>query len=142
MVGYFDTSALVKRYINEDGTEKVRNLFRNVSSIIVAAITKIELASTLKRALIEKRIEKLEYEKIWERIQNDFIDFKIVKFDNDVEDKAIAIIEKYQMNAMDSIQIASFFIINNEKPLFVCCDAKILDVMKKEGIKIINPLNV
>lgn len=141
MVVYFDTSALVKRYIKEEGTEKVRDLFRKVKSIIVSGITKVELASTLKRSLIEKRIKESEYEKIWERIQKDFMDFQVVRFDEQVESRAIETIEKHQIKTMDAIQIASFFLAKNEEILFVSCDTKMLNVIEAEKIKAINPLD-
>lgn len=142
MVIYFDTSALIKRYIREAGTEKVRDLFRDAQSIVVSSITKLELFSTLKRSLIEKRIKEPDYEKTRERIQDDFMDFQVVKFDEQVENSAIEIIEKYQVKAMDSIQIASFFLVKNDETLFVSCDTKMFNVMKAEKIKVINPLHV
>ena len=142
MVIYFDTSALVKRYIKEEGTEAVRDLFRKANIIVVAGITKVELASTLKRSLIEKRIEKPEFITVWERIQKDFVDFQAINFNEQVENKAIEIIEKYQIKAMDSIQIVSFLIVKKEETQFVSCDTKMLNVIAAEKIKAINPLDM
>jgi len=49
MILFFDTSALIKRYISETGSNKVDELFEISENIIVSPVTKIEVYSSLKR---------------------------------------------------------------------------------------------
>jgi len=58
---FFDTSALIKKYIIEDGSKKVDELMNKAESIIVSVITEIEVYSTFKRLLIEKAINEIDY---------------------------------------------------------------------------------
>lgn len=46
---FFDTSALIKRYIYEIGSHLVDNLFQQADSIYVSIITELETYSTLRR---------------------------------------------------------------------------------------------
>ncbi len=61
MIFFFDTSALIKRYIVENGSEKVDNLFKTASQIIISPVTKIETCSTINRLKVENAISKEDY---------------------------------------------------------------------------------
>ena len=50
---FIDSSALIKRYIEEIGSEKVDDLFNIASKIILSPITKIEIYSTVNRLKCE-----------------------------------------------------------------------------------------
>ncbi len=47
---YLDASALVKRYIKENGTEEVQELLRKASVVGTASITQVEVAAALAKA--------------------------------------------------------------------------------------------
>ncbi len=47
---YLDASALVKRYVEEAGSEEVRNLLEQVPVIGTAMITRVEVAAALAKA--------------------------------------------------------------------------------------------
>ncbi len=46
---FFDTSALVKRYVQETGSDLVDKAFEEANQIIVSAITRIETLSAFRR---------------------------------------------------------------------------------------------
>jgi uncharacterized protein len=56
---FFDTSALVKRYIDETGSQWIRSLtdLQSENKIIVAGITFVELLSALSRLQRESKPE-------------------------------------------------------------------------------------
>lgn len=136
---YFDTSALVKRYLNEKGDTKVRGLFDKSERIFVSAVTHVECASAFQRLLQTKFIDKSEYERLTTEIAIDFPFFETVPFDEDVKQIALRVIEKHPLKPIDAIQFASLIYIAEEVESFVVCDNKLKKCSKEEGFKIIDP---
>ena len=136
---YFDTSALVKRYLNEKGDTKVRGLFDKSERIFVSAVTHFECASAFQRLLQTKFVDKSEYERMTTEIAIDFPFFETVPFDEDVKQIALRVIEKHPLKPLDAIQLASLIYIAEEIESFVVCDKKLKRCSKEEGFKIIDP---
>jgi predicted nucleic acid-binding protein len=97
MILFFDTSALIKRYIVETGEKKVDELFDLASQIMVSPVTKIEAHSTIKRLLEEKEIGEFDYLTLKEEVDHDFKFFTVLSLNQEIEVKAVELIEKYQL---------------------------------------------
>ncbi|MBN1501048.1 MAG: type II toxin-antitoxin system VapC family toxin [Spirochaetes bacterium] len=136
---FFDTSAIIKRYINENGSQNVDELFSSADQIFVSAISEIESASTLKRLLVENEISEIDYNFLKKEIQIDFTFFSIIDFDSQIIEEAIEAIDKYQLKSLDSIQLASAIICRSDIDNFISCDIKLLKAAEIEKFKIINP---
>lgn len=50
-IAYLDASALVKLYVEEPGTEAVQALLRRVSTVGTVAVTQVEVAAALAKAV-------------------------------------------------------------------------------------------
>jgi hypothetical protein len=107
MVFFFDTSALIKRYIAETGSKKVDDLFKTAIQIIISPVTKVEIYSTINRLRSENAISKNDYSRLNEEIQYDFKFFKVLSFNQEIESLSVHLIEKHQLKTLDSIQLAS-----------------------------------
>jgi len=61
---YMDSSALVKRYYNEIGSDLMEGFYQQeYTKIIVSVIAVVELGSTFARKLRERNIDENKYEK-------------------------------------------------------------------------------
>lgn len=136
---FFDTSALIKKYIIENGSDKVDDLMNKADSIFVSSITEIETYSTLKRLLVEKAISNNDYEILKNELNIDYPYFNQVPFDVDISNNAKLLIEKYQLKTLDSIQLGSVLNVNGQIDYFIVCDGKLLKSARKEKLKVINP---
>ena len=94
---FFDTSALIKKYIDENGSQNVDKLFQSAEQVFVSPITEIESISTLKRLVIEKEISEHDFTFLKDEIKTDFSFFTTIDFDPEVNETAICVIEKYQL---------------------------------------------
>lgn len=139
MILFFDTSALIKRYISESGEKKVDELFELASEIIVSPITKIEAHSTFKRLLEENEIYEVDYEKLKEEINYDFEYFTVLSLNQEIENKSIALIEKHQLKTLDSIQLASCLSKKGEIESMVVSDQRLKKAAESERLSIIDP---
>jgi uncharacterized protein len=139
---FFDTSALVKKYINEPGSDKVDELMENADQIYISVITEIEMLSTFKRLLVEKAITSNDYEILTNEFIFDYQYFNQITFDQDISNNAKKIIEKYQLKSLDSIQLGTAVYLENSFDYFIACDEKLLKAGKKVNIETINPMTV
>jgi predicted nucleic acid-binding protein len=64
---YLDTSALVKRYINEAGSDLVNDLFAEARGIATGVISRVETAAAFAKAA---RIGILDREHAWQALQD------------------------------------------------------------------------
>jgi predicted nucleic acid-binding protein len=138
---YFDTSALVKKYIHEKGTEKVDGLMNDAGNVIVSAITSIEVYSTFKRLLTEKAIDSKEYKFLIDEFEFDNQFYTRIDIDDLITENAKMMIEKYQLKSLDSVQLGTALSLKDEIDYFIVCDDKIIKSGKKEGLNIINPID-
>jgi len=136
---FFDTSALIKNYIEEKGSQKVEEILKSADSVFVSSVTVIEESSTLRRLLNQKMLTLKEYELISDEIKFDLKYFHTVPLDDEIINLSIDIIIKFQLKTLDSIQLACAIALQNEIANFVCCDLKLNNAAAKAGLKVINP---
>ena len=70
MWAYFDTSALVKRYIDEVGRRQVLQLLRR-HECVASAVLPVELRSALRRRVAEGTLEAARVPEILKRVAAD-----------------------------------------------------------------------
>ena len=139
MTIYLDTSALIKNYIEESGSDSITKMMYEADKIYVSYITRIECISTFRRILHEENITEEEYKRLKNELLYDF------KYYTEIETKKALdncenVIDKYQLKTLDSIQLSSAMYIKNELDIFICCDTKLNDALKNEGLSIYNPI--
>ncbi len=139
MIFFFDTSALIKRYIAENGSNKVDELFGGCDQIIVSPITKIEAYSTIKRLEIESNLSKEAYTTLCHEINSDFQYFTVLLLNRQIEESAISLINKYQLKALDALQLASVIEQKEVVQSFVVSDRKLKKAAISEKLSIIDP---
>ncbi len=140
MIYYFDTSALIKRYILEKGSETVDHLFELAETIYVSTITKIECTSAITRLLSENKLTLEDYEELKSEVFYDFNFFISIHLDPEIERIAIGLIETHKLRTLDSIQLACSLSVKNQITAIVLSDSKLESVARQEGIQTINPI--
>ena len=136
---FIDTSALIKKYIDEIGSDKIDDLMDKADTIYISAITEIEAYSTFKRLLVENAISKNDYKTLKNEFYIDSNYYTTVEFYINVINNAKILIEEHQLKTLDSIQLGSALLINDEIDYFVVCDEKLSKSGKQEKLIIINP---
>jgi predicted nucleic acid-binding protein len=134
MKSFFDTSSLVKRYIQESGSAEADEIFISSDSLYVSSITQIELTSALTRRLLEKSIGEKSYGDALKAFRAELKHFEIVPFNSQIEKYAIRIIEKHGMKTLDAIQLSSAMESNTDQ--FVTSDKRLFEIASKvTGLK-------
>ena len=140
MIYFFDTSALIKRYVQEKESNIVDNLMESADEIFISAITQIESISAARRLLEEKSLSKSDFNVFKDNLASDFPFFTVVEFSEYIEKKAIELIEKHQIKTLDAIQLACCLAVKEDIDHLVTSDVKLARTASDVGIDIINPL--
>lgn len=138
---FFDTSALVKRYHSEGGTESIDKIFsEDDRAIVISNISITEMVSALNRKKEENIISKEDLDTALSKFFHDAIrDFVVLELDEDCIKGSITLVLKRNLRTLDSLQLAVALGLKELKPVFVCADKKLISVAEKEGLKAVNP---
>ena len=147
---FFDTSALVKRYITEIGSDWVRTLTdaQSGNRIILARITWIEMLSAYSRLRRESTLDETAFNIVLQAFEYDWdTQYQIIEFDKTIAEQAGEFVKKYPLRAYDSVQLASALKIHRIHAqvapglfVFVSADDRLLAVAKSENMSVENPL--
>ncbi|TAL37476.1 MAG: PIN domain-containing protein [Spirochaetes bacterium] len=137
---YFDTSAMIKKYIDEKGSGNVDRLFEDAQAIYVSTIAEIEALSTLRRLVKDSVINDEDFRYLKSEIQSDMRYFNVIDIDDQIKKHAIELIEKYQLKSLDSLQLGTAVYVNGEIDYFVSCNDRLLKSGERENLKVLNPL--
>ena len=132
---FFDTSALVKRYVEEEFSERVFSLFQDADEIGISIICISEIISTLSRLKREKNITLFQYRKIKNQFENDLQDFYVCDINPHVIELSVSLLEKYKLRAADSIHLSNAILWKCD--FFVSFDKDQLSAAKKTGLKLL-----
>ncbi len=144
MDNYFiDTSALFKRYIPEQGTEEMDDIFNKDAAFYISDITIIEFISNLKRKNeITRELGESLYKKIKSELFKDITQGKIktVNVLSETIIAAIKLLDKRYITPLDSIQLAAALQLKSEKAniTFICSDKKLNGLAEMFGLRSIS----
>jgi uncharacterized protein len=142
---FLDTSALAKRYINETGSNWIRNLVNPSSGNIltICDLTPIELFSLIERRLREKRLDSVTAATLQtgflKHYQNEYLS---VILEQPILIQARNLVTKYPLRPPDAIQLACALEATNSLGVpitFLCADNDLLSAAVAEGFAVDNP---
>ena len=145
---YFDSSALVKRYLAETGSSWVQMRFSDPARMIITAdISRVEIAAAFAGKLRGRFITQAEYQEAHARLNADTQKrFYILPVISQRIDEAIALTDAHRLRGYDAVQLAcalyanKVLIANNLPPLtFVAADRDLLKAAQAEGLNTENP---
>jgi uncharacterized protein len=131
---FFDSSALVKRYIPEKGTDTVLSLCEEASELGLSVICFPEILSALCRLRREKRIDGPQYVSVKHGIAQDLQDARLCNITETAVLQCILLLEENTLRAMDAFHIAAA--LDWQADLFVSSDIHQIKAAKKAGLKV------
>lgn len=139
---FLDTSALFKRYVQEEGSETVDILFNKEENIfLISSITICEVVSNLRRLVdVDRLISEKEFDLIKATFLGEIADglLELTQLTTNIILESLEIISKKYVTPLDAIQLATALSLP-EKPVFVCADKKLLRIAKDSGLEVLNP---
>lgn len=129
MVIFMDTSSLIKRYIQENGSDKIDEYYKEENDIFISPITPIEFHSALRRKLRENTINIDTFYKALSAWSKEESIYEIVLFNRRLVLEAIQLIDYENIKTLDSIQLTSAKLQKLDE--FVTSDKQLYSVATK-----------
>jgi len=146
---FFDSSALVKRYLSEVGSTWMDTLLDPSfgHTIIVAAITQVESAAALAARQRSGAITQVE--------RDDLVDLLALRFDTQYQQvaiteavlsRAVGLTQEYRLRGYDAVQLATALVVQQQYLavgiaglMLVSSDSDVNAAAQAEGITAENP---
>ncbi len=144
-VYYLDTSALVKLYVREPGTEQMIRLASPSSghTLAILGLTRVEFRAAVKQ---RERAGDLSHQtaraliaRMAQHMQNIYLVQPVTEA---VIEEAAALLDRHPLKAYDAVQLAGCLSLRsrlNERPWFGCSDHQLLRAAEEEGLTVLNP---
>ena len=144
MICYLDTSALVKLYVCEEGTDLVLRQVNEASIIATARVAYPETRATLARGLREETLALSAYKEAVMNFIADWPSYFVLELTDSVMYKAGELAEHYKLRGFDSIHMASvltlagFMAVEGSKEHLIigCWDKGLAEALKAYGFTV------
>lgn len=137
---YADTSALMKRYLDEPGSNVVRKYLDEAEFRYTSALTRLELVSAVEFSKRIRRINSPSYRVISAKLEADVHQGLLTLMDisPDILKRAIPIVRVRQLRSPDAIQLATALEVSRKVDgefYFLCADHALLVAARSEGLR-------
>jgi predicted nucleic acid-binding protein len=124
---YFDTSALVKRYVDETGRREVLRLLR-LHECVTSVLLPVELRSALRRRGADGTLDEERAAEIMTRLATDRVFWTLVEVTRDVLTAAETLVASHPLRTLDALHVASAQLfaarVGSARLLFVSADTR------------------
>jgi uncharacterized protein len=148
-VYFLDSSALVKRYLNETGSKWVLDLFNPAldNEIFVAAIAGVEIVAAITRRGRGGSISIADASLVCRQFRNDLqMNYQIVEITEDIINSGMNLAETRGLRGYDAVQLAAGYAVNTiciasglSPVIFVSADDELNVAAVSEGLLVENP---
>ena len=137
MWAYFDTSALVKRYVQEGGRREVLRLLRQYE-VVTSAVVTVELRSAFRRRIAEGTLTDAAAPEILKRVDADRAFWAVIDVSGTVLTAAETLVATQPLRTLDAIHVASAQLfaarLGVSKFVFVTADARQIAAASAGGL--------
>lgn len=124
---YFDTSALIKRYVDEAGRHEVLQLLRR-HQCVTSAVLPVEFRSALRRRVADRSLDARRVPVILKRFAADRDFWASIEVTGEVLQHAEKLVAAHPLRTLDAIHVASADLFVNRlaasELTFVSADAR------------------
>jgi predicted nucleic acid-binding protein len=146
---FLDSSALVKRYVIEDGTAWVRRLTRRNSgnAIFIARITSVEVTAAVARRRKGRKLTAAKASSILRRFRQHLAArYTVIAITPALLDEAMRLANTHALRAYDAVQLAAALELRQQRqltglgpPTMISADQALNDAATAEGLTVDNP---
>ncbi|RKX99603.1 hypothetical protein DRP77_12985 [Candidatus Poribacteria bacterium] len=140
---FLDTSALVKIYHREEGSDQVIEIYER-EEVVISELSTVEFLSAVYRKFREGEISERALRAVCDKFDEDLqVRYTLFPFTSFVVEEARYLMRRYggsrSLRTLDSLQLAFFLVYcDRSEDMFVCADRRLLDVARAEGVRVID----
>lgn len=107
---YIDTSALIKRYVREPGSEALRSIWPSFSVVGSAVIVQVEVAAALAKAERMRWLDMDGTQRAWQAFLIDWEKLTLINVGLPVVQRASSLAWEYGLRGYDAVHLAAALI--------------------------------
>lgn len=122
---YLDASALVKRYVDEDGSRVVRKAIDGAHALSTCRLCFVETVRAVGLSAGVRGIRRVEGEWQW---------FDVVDVDQALAERAATLALSHRLRALDALHLAAVLSLSASDVTFATWDARLHRAARAEGL--------
>jgi predicted nucleic acid-binding protein len=122
---YLDASALVKRYVEEDGSEVVLRAMDDASAWSICRIGFVETVRAVALAGGQKLVKKVE---------SDWLAFDVVEVDRELAEHAAQLALSTELRSLDALHLAAALVLGAEDLTIATWDMRLHRAARDQGL--------
>jgi predicted nucleic acid-binding protein len=144
-VYYLDTSALVKLYVREPGTEQMLRLADPAGghALALLGLTRVEFRSAVRQRERAGDVAHDIADNLIDSMDEHLANFFLVQPLTDlVIEEAAALLDRHALKAYDAVQLAGCIMLRarlGRHATFVCSDRQLVRAAEDEGMTVLDP---
>lgn len=141
---YLDSSALVKLYVAESGSERVRQLVQHAPVCATSAIAYAEIRAAMARRFREGALSSTQLIRIKSALLADWPTLFVVPVIEPITMSAGDVSELHALRGMDAIHLASALWLDRQQPepvTFSAWDMRLVQAAAIAGFQVEGPAN-
>lgn len=145
MILFFDTSALIKIFHEEKGSEVVLSLIEGKDNEVwISELARLEFLSAVFRRVRDREISDEQLNEAVTGFEEQLYFFNVEPLGQAILKEAELLMKKYgkrrRLRSLDALQMGTFSLISERGWYFVAADEVLCTIAKDMGFSIINPL--
>lgn len=150
MVNYYlDTSAMLKRYVDEPGSVWLRARISSAASLTSSQLLIVEMVSAFNRRVREGSLSLAEYRRVHDLVREDCrTTYQIVAPTTAIVDLACHLLERHPLRGYDAMHLATALTVQQSLQrrglpslTFLCADDRLNAAASAESLAVDNPNN-
>ena len=137
-MNYFDTSALIKRFIEEPGSNRVDRVLARDPILATSKVAYAEVHAGLARKLREKALTTAAYRKTSRAFDGDWRAYVRVDLVDALLLSVRDLVRRHPLRGFDAIHLASALRLQEqlgEEVRIIACDDRLLTAAREEGLQ-------
>ncbi len=138
---YVETTAFVKLYFDEAGSERMLALLRGADEVASSVLVWPETLATFARRRREGLLDRDEHTTLRDRFLRDHAALVTVALDGRVLEEVQRLVEAHPLRSADAVHLASARVLAEEglDVQFVCSDRGLLGAARGERLRAVDP---
>jgi len=134
MIAYFDTSALVKAVIEENGSDQATRLWEQTSKVVVSRLVYPETFAALAAARRAHRLTDEDYALAVRVFLSRYQRCIRVSVSDRLVDRAAELAVEHSLHGADAIHLATALTVLEHDPVFVTWDKRLHQATSRAGL--------
>lgn len=133
---YFETSALIKLFLEEPGADEARDLWDEANLVSVALIAYPEARAALASAKRAHRISSAELDEAKGKLRRLWTQTQVIDFDEPLAVSAGEAAEEFGLRGYDAVHLATVLTLDDESLLIASWDADLRSAALEVGLRV------